>query len=79
MQLSRRLLTLTVAFGAIITQAITSGARLPLPCWDVAARRAGVVVVVHPMSWLLLSFVDGMKSGYSAHIEPHKPRFMLLL
>jgi hypothetical protein len=52
------LLTLTITFCAVMTQAIVARSRPTLVSGDVPSRRAGVVVVMDPLVYGLESFVD---------------------
>lgn len=62
-----RLTTLLVQSSAVFAQPVIACAWLTLPCWYVAARRARIVVVMHPMHRKFFNLVDGIEWSYLTH------------
>lgn len=60
--------SLIVERVAVRAEPVSAGSRFALPCRNVAARRAGIIVVIDPMLRGLLDFVDGVKRGRLAHM-----------
>jgi hypothetical protein len=60
-------LSTVVLSVADVTETVVTSSRQAFPCGDIAAWRAGVVVVEDPEIRELLYFVDGMKRAYICH------------